>query len=58
MDSDDGGRLARRPSLYTAIRLARLVQQFRERLEAKVRSRGQRDALVKARSSDLAQFKR
>ena len=58
MDSTDEGRSTRRPSLYAAIRLARLVQHFRERLKARVRSRAQRDALLRAEKGDLASFER
>lgn len=55
---DEGYPTQRRPSLYTAIRLARLVQHFRERLKARVKSRAQRNALAIANGNDLASFKR
>ena len=60
MDSTrpEGNLTTRRPSLYTAIRLARLVQHFRERLKAKVRIRAQRNALLQSESNDLAHFQR
>ena len=58
MDSTGERKFTRRPSLYTAIRLARLVQQFRERLKAKVNSRAQRDALLQTENTELAQFQR
>ena len=43
----------RRPSLYITIRLARLVQNFRERLKARIKSRAQREALLRSEQADL-----
>ena len=53
---ENGRGSARRPSLYAAIKLTRVILKVREQLKAKVKSLAQRSAIPRCESFDPGSF--